>query len=169
MTRQISTLEEKHSRDLAELVRWCADFEEKYSQSQTELGQVSAALDDANALSSSLRTQLDSEKVTYETVPAFFAPGYLHTKERATDALGKMAGLFFRQFAALFWKNWIVMSKHPWVRLSKTSLRGGEFNLCTLRFQTTVAQHPEMLCHARGVWHLLGCCSALPEQTQQCE
>ena len=27
-----------------------------------------------------------------------------------------MAGLFFRQFWALFWKNWIVMSKHPWVR-----------------------------------------------------
>ena len=69
MTRQISTLEEKHSRDQAELVQWCSDFEEKYSQSQTELSQVSAALDDTNALSSSLRAQLDSEKVTYETVP----------------------------------------------------------------------------------------------------
>jgi hypothetical protein len=53
MTRRISTLEEKHSRDQAELVQRRADFE-KYSQSQTELGQVSAALDDANALSSSL-------------------------------------------------------------------------------------------------------------------
>jgi septal ring factor EnvC (AmiA/AmiB activator) len=69
MTRQISTLEEKHSRDLAELVQRCSDFEERYSQSQTELAQVSAALDDANALSSSLRTQLDSEKVTCEAVP----------------------------------------------------------------------------------------------------
>jgi uncharacterized protein YlxW (UPF0749 family) len=69
MTRQISTFEEKHSRDQAELVQRCSDFEEKYSQSQTELAQVSAALDDANALSSSLRTQLDSEKVTDETVP----------------------------------------------------------------------------------------------------
>ena len=69
MTRQISTLEEKHSRDQAELVQRCYDFEEKYSQSQTKLAQVSAALDDANALSSSLRTQLDSEKVIYETVP----------------------------------------------------------------------------------------------------
>jgi uncharacterized protein YlxW (UPF0749 family) len=69
MTRQISTLEEKHSRDQAELVQRCSDFEEKYSQSQTELAQVSTALDDANALSSSLRTQLDSEKLTYETVP----------------------------------------------------------------------------------------------------
>jgi hypothetical protein len=68
MTRQISTLEEKHSRDQAELVRRCADFEEKYSQSQTELGQVSAALDDANALSSSLHAQLNSEKVIYKTV-----------------------------------------------------------------------------------------------------
>jgi hypothetical protein len=69
MTRQISTLEEKHSRDQAEWVQRCADFEEKYSQSQTELGQVSAALDDANALSSSLHAQLNSEKVIYKTVP----------------------------------------------------------------------------------------------------
>jgi uncharacterized protein YlxW (UPF0749 family) len=69
MTRQISTLEEKHSRDQAELVRRCSDFEERYSQSQTELAQVSAALDDANALSSSLHAQLNSKKVTYETVP----------------------------------------------------------------------------------------------------
>jgi hypothetical protein len=69
MTRQISTLEEKHSRDQAELIQRCSDFEEKYSQSQTELAQVSTALDDANALSSSLHAQLNFEKVTYETVP----------------------------------------------------------------------------------------------------
>jgi hypothetical protein len=69
MTRQIATLEEKHSRDQAEMARRCADFEEKYFQSQTELNQVSAALDDANALSSSLHARLDSEKVTYKTVP----------------------------------------------------------------------------------------------------
>jgi hypothetical protein len=73
MTRQISTLEEKHSRDQAELVQRCTDFEEKYSQSQTELTQVSAALDDANALSSSLHAQLNSEKVIYETVPCLVA------------------------------------------------------------------------------------------------
>jgi hypothetical protein len=68
MTRQIAVLEEKHSRDQAEMARRCADFEERYSQSQTELSQVSTALDDANALSSSLHAQLDSEKVTYKTV-----------------------------------------------------------------------------------------------------
>ena len=68
MTRQIAALEEKHSRDQAEMARRCADFEERYSQSQTELSQVSAALDDANALSSSLHAQLDSEKVTFKTV-----------------------------------------------------------------------------------------------------
>ncbi|KAH9885418.1 P-loop containing nucleoside triphosphate hydrolase protein [Cubamyces lactineus] len=28
-----------------------------------------------------------------------------------------MAGLFFRQSGVLFWKNWIVMSKHPWLNL----------------------------------------------------
>ena len=68
MTRQITVLEEKHSQDQAEMARRCADFEEKYSQSQIELSQVSAALDDANALSSSLHAQLNSEKVTYRTV-----------------------------------------------------------------------------------------------------
>ena len=68
MTRQIAVLEEKHSRDQAEMAQQCADFEENYSQSQTELNQVSAALDDANALSSSLHARLDSEKVTYKTV-----------------------------------------------------------------------------------------------------
>jgi hypothetical protein len=69
MDRQISVLEEKHSQGQAELVRRCSDFEERYSQSQTELGRVSAALNDANTLNSTLRTQLDSEKVTYEIVP----------------------------------------------------------------------------------------------------
>ena len=69
MTRQIAVLEEKHSRDQAEMAQRCADFEDKYLQSQTELNQVSAALDDANALSSSLHARLDSEKVTYKTVP----------------------------------------------------------------------------------------------------
>ena len=69
MTRQIAVLEEKHSQDQAEMARRCADFEERYSQSQTKLSQVSAALDDANALSSSLHARLDSEKVTYKTVP----------------------------------------------------------------------------------------------------
>jgi hypothetical protein len=41
-----------------------SDFEEKYSQSQAELAQVSAALNDANVLNSTFRAQLDSEKVT---------------------------------------------------------------------------------------------------------
>ena len=74
MTRQIAVLEEKHSRDQAEMAQRCADFEEKYSQSQTELNQVSAALDDANALSSSLHARLDSEKVTYKTVLRLIMP-----------------------------------------------------------------------------------------------
>jgi hypothetical protein len=67
MTRQYSVLEEKHSQSRAELVRRCSDLEEKYSQSQTELAQVSASLNDANMLNSTLRAQLDYEKVTYES------------------------------------------------------------------------------------------------------
>jgi uncharacterized protein YlxW (UPF0749 family) len=69
MARQISILGEKHSQGQAELVRRCSDFEEKYSQSQNELAQLSAALNDAKTLNSTLHAQLDSEKVTYETVP----------------------------------------------------------------------------------------------------
>jgi hypothetical protein len=69
MARQFSILQEKHSQSQAELVRWCYDFEEKYSRSQTELAQASTALNDADTLNSTLRTQLDSEKVTYETGP----------------------------------------------------------------------------------------------------
>jgi hypothetical protein len=44
-----------------------SDLEEKYSQGQTELDRVSASLNDANTLSSTLRAQLDSEKVTSES------------------------------------------------------------------------------------------------------
>jgi hypothetical protein len=69
MARQFSVLEEKHSQSQAELVRRCSDFEERCSQSQTELAHVSAALNDANMLNSTLRAQLDSEKVTYESAP----------------------------------------------------------------------------------------------------
>jgi ATP-binding cassette subfamily A (ABC1) protein 3 len=29
-----------------------------------------------------------------------------------------MGSLFFRQFAALFWKNWIVLSKHKLVSMT---------------------------------------------------
>jgi hypothetical protein len=78
MARQISVLEEKHSRGHAELVQRCSDFEEKYSQSQSELVRVSASLNDAKTLNSTLRAQLDSEKVTYETVPCIAVFFCLH-------------------------------------------------------------------------------------------
>jgi hypothetical protein len=48
------------------MVRRYSDLEEKYSQGQTELAQVSASLNDANTLNSTLHAQLDSEKVTSE-------------------------------------------------------------------------------------------------------
>jgi uncharacterized protein YlxW (UPF0749 family) len=66
MVRQYSVLEEKHSQSQTGLVRRCSDLEEKYSQSQTELSQVSASLNDANMLNSTLHAHLDSEKVTCE-------------------------------------------------------------------------------------------------------
>jgi hypothetical protein len=39
---------------------------EKYSQGQMDLARVSASLDDANLLNSSLSAQLDSERVANE-------------------------------------------------------------------------------------------------------
>ena len=67
MARQYSDLEEKRSHGQAELAWRYSDFEEKYSQSQNELARVSASLNDANTLNSTLRAQLDSEKVTCES------------------------------------------------------------------------------------------------------
>jgi hypothetical protein len=48
------------------MARWYSDLEEKYSQGQAELAWVSASLNDANTLNSTLHAQLDSEKVTTE-------------------------------------------------------------------------------------------------------
>ena len=48
------------------MARWYSDLEEKYSQGQTDLARVSASLNDANTLNSTLHAQLDSEKVTNE-------------------------------------------------------------------------------------------------------
>jgi hypothetical protein len=48
------------------MTRWYSELEEKYSQGQTDLAQVSASLDDANSLNSSLSAQLDSETVANE-------------------------------------------------------------------------------------------------------
>jgi hypothetical protein len=51
---------------LIDMARWYSDLEEKYSQGQTDLARVSASLNDANTLNSTLHAQLDSEKVTNE-------------------------------------------------------------------------------------------------------
>jgi hypothetical protein len=48
------------------MVRRYSDLEEKYSQGQPELARVSASLNDANTLNSTLHAQLDSKKVTSE-------------------------------------------------------------------------------------------------------
>jgi hypothetical protein len=66
MARRYSDREEKYSQGQTELARRYSDLEEKYSQGQTELARVSASLNDANTLNSTLRAQLDSEKVTSE-------------------------------------------------------------------------------------------------------
>jgi hypothetical protein len=54
------------SAALSDLARRCSDIEEKYSQSQANLIQTSAFLDDARSLNSSLNAHLDSEKMANE-------------------------------------------------------------------------------------------------------
>jgi hypothetical protein len=54
------------NRFLLDMARRYSDLEEKHSHGQTDLAQVSASLNDANMLNSSLNAQLDSEKVANE-------------------------------------------------------------------------------------------------------
>ena len=51
---------------LLDMARRYSKLEEKYSQGQMDLARVSASLDDANSLNSSLSAQLDSERVANE-------------------------------------------------------------------------------------------------------
>lgn len=56
MAQLCSDLEEKYSRNRAELTQRCSDLKEKYSQSQADLAQTFASLDDARSLISSLNS-----------------------------------------------------------------------------------------------------------------
>jgi hypothetical protein len=47
----------------------CSNAEERYTQSQADLNQVSAFLDSAWTLNSSLNAQLDSEKMAHVAEP----------------------------------------------------------------------------------------------------
>jgi hypothetical protein len=51
---------------LLDMARRCSELEGKYSQGQIDLARVSASLDDANSLNSSLSAQLDSERAASE-------------------------------------------------------------------------------------------------------
>jgi hypothetical protein len=66
MTRRYSELEEKHLQYQTDSTRQYSMLEERYSQGQIDLARVSASLDDANSLNSSLNAQLDSERVVNE-------------------------------------------------------------------------------------------------------
>jgi hypothetical protein len=66
MARRYSDLEEKYSQGHMDLTRQYSDLEERYSQGQRDLARVSASLNDANKLNSSLSAQLDSERAANE-------------------------------------------------------------------------------------------------------
>jgi cell shape-determining protein MreC len=66
MARRYSELEEKHLQHQADSTRWYSKLKEKYSQGQIDLARVSASLDDAHFLNSSLNAQLDSERAAHE-------------------------------------------------------------------------------------------------------
>ena len=66
MTRRYSELEEKHLQYQTDSTRRYSELEGKYSQGQIDLVRVSASLDDANSLNSSLNAQLDSKRAVNE-------------------------------------------------------------------------------------------------------
>jgi hypothetical protein len=66
MIRRYSELEERHLQHQTDSTRWYSELEERYSQGQIDLARVSASLDDANSLNSSLNAQLDSERAVNE-------------------------------------------------------------------------------------------------------
>jgi hypothetical protein len=66
MARWCFELEEKYLRSQEHLTQRCSDLEEKYSQGQANLARVSASLDGARSLNSSLDAQLDSERMAHE-------------------------------------------------------------------------------------------------------
>jgi hypothetical protein len=51
---------------LLDMVWRYSELEEKYSQGQIDLAQVSTSLDDANSLNSSLSAQIDFERAANE-------------------------------------------------------------------------------------------------------
>jgi hypothetical protein len=66
MARRCSELEEKYLQSQADLTQRCFDLKEKYSQGQADLARVSASLDGARYLNSSLNAHLDSERMALE-------------------------------------------------------------------------------------------------------
>jgi hypothetical protein len=66
MTRRYSELEDKHLQYQTDSTRRYSELKERYSQGQIDLARVSASLDDANSLNSSLNAQLDSERAVNE-------------------------------------------------------------------------------------------------------
>jgi hypothetical protein len=66
MARRCSELEEKYLQSQADLTQRCFDLKEKYSQGQADLARVSASLDGARSLNSSLNAHLDSERMALE-------------------------------------------------------------------------------------------------------
>jgi hypothetical protein len=54
MARWYSELEEKHLQHQADSTQRYSELEKKYSQGQIDLARVSASLDDAHSLNSSL-------------------------------------------------------------------------------------------------------------------
>jgi hypothetical protein len=66
VARRCSKLEEERLQHQADSTRRYSDLEEKYSQGQINLGRVSASLDDAHSLNSSLNAQLDFERAAHE-------------------------------------------------------------------------------------------------------
>jgi chromosome segregation ATPase len=73
------------------MARRYSELEEMYSRGQMDLARVSASLDDANSLNSSLSSQLDSERVANEVSLLDFLCSFLLDSRDNLDRLYRNA------------------------------------------------------------------------------
>lgn len=73
-----------------------------------------------------------------------------------------MTSLFWLQLRALIWKNWIVLSKHPFVSPDGV----GPLIIGGLVLNAFLAQHLEVFHFPDCLWHFSGGSPSIPEQTE---
>ena len=97
---------------LPALTQRCSDADEKYTQSQADLNQVSAFMDSARTLNSSLNALLDSEKMVHVVnFPDYFCFAFFALMLSAFLACRRRDGCSL--LLATIWTDYIVTPAIP--------------------------------------------------------